>query len=88
MKRGPHDVDMIINEEGSLMIKRKNTYCVQFCIHARPEGEEYSRICGAWCPLFGEPEIFGEYHSPDGLADELRICGRTLHGRVKDRRKK
>ena len=43
-----------IVKEGWLQIQRKGEFKEQYC----PKRIEHiERLCGDWCPLFGEPEV-------------------------------
>ena len=81
--------DFVINVEGNLEIRRKNTYCQQFCPFSR-RGTEYNEKCGSWCPLFGEPKqemtLNAELHAVS--VDTLELCnGKILEGKLVDKRR-
>ena len=47
-----------IDESGYLLIARPTRLNPQYCPY-NPDPET-DRHCGDWCPLFGEPEYFGD----------------------------
>ena len=66
----------IINEDGVLVICRKEKWVKQLCPFIA--GQFY---CGEWCPFFSEPE------EKDGKV-YLELCRKTLiFDEFKDRRK-
>ena len=62
-------MEIKINKEGLLMIKRRGTF-VRQCCPRDPDGAK----CGDWCPLFGEPETRA-YARAINDHISLSICG-------------
>jgi len=71
-----------INKSGFLEIKRKGKYKLQFCPFTfSSDFSAENRVCGDWCPLFGEPESILLFDSIEGKTKQvwqLQLCHKTL----------
>lgn len=67
-----------INKNGSLEIKRKGKYEVQICPFCL--GNDGETECGDWCPLFGELEHSESLRCSDATIKiyQLKICKKTF----------
>ena len=72
-----------ISRNGNLEIERAGEWKEQYCPHCPRIPEE--RLCGDYCPLFGEPK----YRTGLGEQTTLEICdGKVLVGYIQDERGK
>lgn len=80
-------MDIIIDQEGYLSIKRGNKCRHQFCPKMVPSREQdiFMR-CGDWCPLFGEPISHEWLPTPKDQEMSLEICCKELCGNLIDNR--
>lgn len=70
-------MEIKIDENGYLKIKRAGLYAIQYC----PHGREQER-CGDWCPLFHEPNI-----PPGEEMGWLQICApKAFYEQITDER--
>lgn len=70
----------MIDEKGFLLIERGDIMKAQICPMTRTDG--CARVCGDWCPLFGDPEPeLHRYNDLDGKPTGktlLSLCHTTL----------
>lgn len=63
-----------INRKGWLSIQRKSEFKDMSCINVMALDEADDRMCGDWCPHFGEPEP-SKFHEQDVTpVTYLSIC--------------
>lgn len=78
-------MEIKINKDGFLEIKRAGKLKLQYCPHMDFGDGEGTAPCSDSCPLFGEPE---DYQNKDGnMGHMLRLCHmRILFGAIIDER--
>ena len=70
-----------INNQGTLMLKRKGVFVIQICPFSQDNG-----YCGAWCPLFLEADDCEEEVGFKQIVALGCGYGSPIHEIVKDER--
>ena len=63
-----------INKEGRLEIERAGKFKRQRCPHQEIDAQTLMRLCGDWCQMFREPEIYHNFMQTPKDGISIRIC--------------